>query len=578
MRAVLTCAVLGSTAALPAVSATAAAVPAPAGAAPANTPSAGPSGTSTASSVKPSTDASAWLNSVGNSWPDYWKLSFAAWTASSITGVTAHYVPVGAAAGTPDAGTSTAFVQNPSTPSGWVSSSEVSLPHLGVYEVSFDVTESDGDVDHFADAGTFTYAAKVHVGALTASRSFVTYQNRTYTITAPVTVTDPSTGATLDPTGIPVTVSDPDNPLDPGRATPSAPTDGSPSRTPRRAAPASGSVSPTRPAGRPPRTRTPSTVRTPARSRCRPRPTPPASGCSPHRRAARRRRPDRDPGVLEYQENGVWAPAPGQGIDSGAGGCGGGSTVTTAADGTFALSVNTAGAYYFCNYWDYNPFLADSDTNSSPVVVHIPVPTAISRFSVSEDAYGEAAVDGYLTGGDWGVGQAWVMLQYSPDGRTWHNVGWTQVGRTNLAYQEFAAYATYGSQSNGYWRAYYEGGADYQPAYSKAVKIYRAPTRVTGGRPSQTHVGRNGWVSFSGHVQQRLTSGVWATERGGSVTLVFRPYGSSSWYAMAKAGLNSSGGYSLGSRAPLGGTWAVVWLTPDNGHIDATGPQSYVYA
>ncbi|MGW3983418.1 hypothetical protein ACWEMN_44195, partial [Streptomyces mirabilis] len=62
------------------------------------------------------------------------------------------------------------------------------------------------------------------------------------------------------------------------------------------------------------------------------------------------------------------------------------------------------------------------------------------------------------------------------------------------------------------------------------------------------------------------------------VTLLFRPAGQKTWLSRGRVKTDGSGAYRISGKATTGGTWAVVWYTPDSAHVDAQGPQTYVHA
>jgi hypothetical protein len=538
-----------------------------------------PTDTSTSPAPTDSTPAhDDFVNSVGNYWHDHWKLQLVAGGPNPVASITAHYRLQGAPADAPEAGTSTDFVREPFYGSSWITDSAVSLPQVGVYDVSVDVTDSQGNTEHFPDAGQFTYSAKVHVGALSASRTSVDYDHRVYTLSAAVTVTDPGTGAALDPTGVVVALADPTyNGSTTAKGTVGA--DGRLSVTVNArgtsqfdqvSSEGSTAAYPYFFGGTPPTGVTVPAVQQQTRVRI-------LSGYDvdvPKGGHTTIR------GVLERKSGASWLPASGQKVWYGVGGYSDGTTAPTAADGTFQVVAGTAGFYYFATYWNYDPFLQSTDTNNAPVHVHIPVPTSIPRFTTTEDEFGEALIDGhiYIGGATFARNTASVQIQYSSDNKNWHKVGTTKIGRNDLNDDEFKCYATYGGKSNGYWRAYYPGSPDMQASYSKSVKIWRTPTKVTGGKPDHTTVHRNSVVHFGGHVYQQSTAGAWSPVKYSYAYLLFRPYNSKTWKYVTRVKTDSKGAYHLSGKATGGGTWVVVWYTPDSKHIDSSGPETYVHA
>ncbi|MEW2522927.1 hypothetical protein [Actinacidiphila alni] len=515
--------------------------------------------------------------SVGNAWSDHWKLSLSVYSETAgVAGITAHFRAHSASAETPDAATTSEFVTDP-TYGNRVSAQRVVLPAMGVYDVSVDVTDTTGNVERFADAGSFTYAARVSVGKLASDRSSVDYEHRSYTVSAPVTVTDPGTGALLDPAGVSVALTDPNGSPYDTVAVASARADGrvaAPVTVTRGITYRTASADGTATAGYPyflsGSDQVPLTV--PAKAE-----TTRIRMLSSSNINVPRGGHTTIKGVLERRVGSTWVGTPGQKIYalqpayfS--------ATVTTTANGTFSVTSGPAGAYYFCNYWDYDPFLLSTDSTRTPVYVHIPTTSRVTPFHVSEDEYGEAVIDGHLDlhGSEFANNTHSMTIQYSSNGRSWHTVGTTRIGRQGLSGDEFRTYATYGGQANGYWRAYFPGTPDYSPSYSTTVKVYRTPTRVTGGKPGHTTVRKNTYVGLGGHVQQRSTSGRWSGVSRTYAYLEFRPAGSKTWHYVSRVKTDSKGTYHLRGKATRSGTWVVVWFTTDSRHIDSNGPETYV--
>ncbi len=551
-----------------------------AGPVPSDTAGPVPSGTATSAPTESSPDPHQFeVYGVGNSWPDHWKLSLSVYSATAtVAGITARYRPHGAPADAPDAATTSDFVPNPYY-GGQVSADRPALPAMGVYDVSVDVTDSSGNVEHFPDAGEFTYAAQVSVGKLASDRSSVDYEHRSYTVSAPITVTDPSTGAVLDPAGVSVALADPEAGVPSETvAVATARADGRVAaavtvkdRVTYRTAGADGTAIAGYPYFLDTGDQTSLTV--------------PATAETTRIRILSKTDVDVPKGgrttitgVLERKVGSTWVGTPDQKIYT-MGPASFSATVRTTATGTFAVSTGTAGAYYFNNYWDYDPFLLTADSDATPVYVHVPSPSRVTPFHVSEDEYGEAVIDGHLDlhGAEFASGTHSMTIQYSSNGKTWHTVGSTRIGRSGLAGDEFMTYATYDGQANGYWRAYFPGTPDYSPSYSAAVKIYRTPTRVTGGKPSHTTVRKNTYVTFGGHLQQRSSSGAWSGISHTYAYLEFRAAGSKTWHYVTRVKTDTKGTYHLSGKATHGGTWTVVWFTSDSHHIDSSGPETYVH-
>ena len=494
---------------------------------------------------------------------------------TDITGVTAHFTPTGAPAGTPDSGTQTLV---PTTAADYldgnfVSPADVQLPALGTYDVTLDVDRTDGSVDTLAHAGVFTYAARVDVGTLSADRTNVDYDHRTVTLSAPVSVTDPGTGQTLDPTGVQVTLGSIMSSGYSGTVTGTVGADGSLTATDRpntqttrySVDTATGST-----AAYPYHllaadsaqvqvnlTQDPSRIRLTGSTNV----DAPAGGSGTLH------------GVVEREVNGAWIASPGETLDVLSQTAGyTGTTVTTGADGTFAFTSSSGDTFAFENFTHNDPYLQAVYPGPTGTI-HVPRPTSVSPFTVTEDEYGMATVTGTVQSG-YDLRGSLVEIEFSYNNSTWYNAGSIKLGNQNGS-NSFAAYGSYAANANGYWRARYEGSPDGLQSWSRSIKVFKTPTRVTGGLPNHTTVSKGQYLYFAGHVQQDTSKG-WIPVRYSYVFLLYRPYGGKTWTAESRAETSSTGAYSLRAKANARGTWAVAWVTENGGQIDSHGPMTWV--
>lgn len=540
---------------------------------PSDTPAGAPAPADSQTPTPPPADS---VTQLGNGLDDYWKTEAWILAPNAITSVTAHYVPVGSPAGTPDSATQDLVTDTVGGYLVYTSPSDVTLPALGVYDVSLDINEGDLGTEHIADAGTFTYAAKVTVGKLGEDRSTVDYDHRTVNLSAPVTVTDPSTGETLDPTGVQVGLDYSDDGYP-------AVTDGTVGADGQLAAAVQPGGSMTYQVG----SANGSTAAYPyhldsadptgvavtlVQDQSRVRITSGTNVYGVKGGTATLR------GVVERKVGSAWTATPNETIDvvSQTGRCPS-TTVKTGADGTFAFTSSCPDEYAFENFVHTDPYLQTVFPGPTGTI-NVPRPSSITSFTVTEDEYGMATVTGTVNSNDWATGAKGelVEIEFSYDNKTWHDAATFKVGDSN-GDDEFQAYGTYATWANGYWRAKYLGSPDDQPSWSTSVKVYRTPTRVTGGKPNHTTVYKNQYVYFSGHVQQRSTKNVWGPLKYSWVDLVFRPYGSKTWYYVSHVKTSSTGAYSLHGEAFEGGTWSVAWWQHGGPQIDSNGPMTYVH-
>jgi hypothetical protein len=495
---------------------------------------------------------------------------------NSLTGVTLHFRLHGAPAGAPDDAVVGGLTRVSSYWSEWGTNGAVKLPQLGLYDVSAEITDQAGHDVIVPNVGQFSYAATVVLSNLHATPSTLDFDHRTVTVTGQATITDPRTGGTIAPDHLEVGLSytgtvangmeavvNPDGTFTASGTVTSGPTlTFSPSgawgfgATPYRFTPSSATSN------------TVSITQEPTRIRL-------LTLANVYVKTA----PAMLKGVVERKVGTTWVPAPGLTVT------GGSSPATTAADGSFSAPVTWGGVYTLSTLgdppatspWQGGVYLTGS--TASPVHVHIPAPTYFSYESYSEDATGEAMFTLDLSTGSVAPipdNTESVAVQYSPDNRTWHLVGWTRIGRPGIGTDAVQFYASAGANANGYWRVYYPGDADHTSDVSSPMHLYRVPTGISGGRPSTTHAYYGQTVHFNGTLWQQR--GNWVRMKNSKVALVFRPAGSKTWYYVTGGWTNASGNFSLSTRDHRSGTWAVVYLATDTSHLDAVGPMTYVSA
>lgn len=532
----------------------------------------------TATSAPDTPTASSGMNSYGNrrrvqiwAW-DQGSTPTTTSTTTHITSVVVHYYLHGAAAGTPEAAEESDFTSDGGP---WVAQQDAQLPQLGLYDLTAELTDSAGNHVLVPNAGQFQYYAEATVTSRTASPAAVNLDHNTVTLTGMLSLVDPRDNSRLDPAGLTLDFQDqyvqsttyvsPDakGTVDStGQYTASVQVRG---ETQYRAI-SSGATAGTTPVvfvGDTAPTSTVTAIMNPTRIRI-------LSGTELY---AAQGGSATITGVIEHWSGGSWHGA-GQNTIYYTGGGYTSGQITAGSDGVFRLTTSTAGSYYFDNFWDYNPFLASTET-TTPVNVHIPVPTAISNFTATEDEYGEAVLSGNLTSNGQQVWtNRWVSVEYSGDNKHWSYIGSTQMGRSGLQGGQFFTYA-YNGTTRGYWRVHFWGTGDYSQSWSKSVAVFRFNTRITGGRPSNAHPYRNQTEYFSGYLQD-YRAGSWQNMGNTTVGLYFRPTGSRTWYWMAQGRTDSKGRYSLSAKDPAGGTWCVAFFTGSKWYVDADGPAVWV--
>ncbi|MFD8655682.1 hypothetical protein [Streptomyces mirabilis] len=283
-------------------------------------------------------------------------------------------------------------------------------------------------------------------------------------------------------------------------------------------------------------------------------------------------------GTLEYQEqDGTWHPAAGQPLTlQGAHSTQAG---TTGSDGRFSFTQDvyntpthwTVDARDHTGGWDEYLTGTSAGFDITSIVQHATLHLA----SAKVDAHSRLSVSVSADSTDAAVPGNVLYLQQSADGKT----GWTTVDRIPANPLPVARAVTLTvSNPHGYWRLFSPAATDFPAAYSNTVHTSVYATKVTGGKPNHPTVSRNSYVSFSGHVYEQGTIGPWKPVTHSYVTLLFRPAGQKTWLSRGRVKTDGSGAYRISGKATTGGTWAVVWYTPDSAHVDAQGPQTYVHA
>lgn len=166
-----------------------------------------------------------------------------------------------------------------------------------------------------------------------------------------------------------------------------------------------------------------------------------------------------------------------------------------------------------------------------------------------------------------------VYVQESADGKT----GWKTLGYIGLTGDVSSLHITGPAYNpHGYWRIYSPTAPGFAGAISNTIHAFRYATAIRGGHPSATSIRRGHTLTFTGSMWQQGT-GPWTAMHGATVALMYKPAGSTRWYVATTTRTTTSGSFSLYARDTRNATWAVVYITPDNRHIDAVGPQTYVH-
>ncbi|MEU5881129.1 hypothetical protein [Spirillospora sp. NPDC047279] len=259
------------------------------------------------------------------------------------------------------------------------------------------------------------------------------------------------------------------------------------------------------------------------------------------------------------------------------------ATTRSAADGRYAVQVTVPSS----GQWEarfnyrrdhtsvYEPGYAYAAEITS--FRHVLQPTVVKGFDAGPEPVGagsKVTVRGQVlrpraTSSRAFVARGNVTVMFSTNGRNWSvpTYGWTDVqGR-------FALTAT--AAQDGYWRAFYGGpsgnmsditGDDASYSGSDYVDV-RYRTAFTSFNASPEPVKKGATVTVGGKLNRYM--GGWKPGPGASVSLYFRPSGSSTWTRMAVVKTDGGGWFKKGFKASRDGTWGArywggaTYLTSD---------------
>ncbi|MFJ5532983.1 carboxypeptidase-like regulatory domain-containing protein [Streptomyces sp. NPDC093261] len=501
---------------------------------------------------------------------DHAHFDITAWPSgdgATVTSVTARFYPLNAPA---DAAPVLTVTDLEYLNSGvWRSPTPVVLPAFGAYRVALDVRDDHGYDVTLPKAGTVEYQQIVHFSAYKQSvPPDFDFDHRTVTVHGALTLTDPGTGQVSPFSGATVSVynnsagySRTATTAADGTFTISLDAEGAIQTTGEYEPGREDSWTHTHAYAYLSRPDYPTSEPTRIRLTSPPDVNVPAGGSATVT------------GVVERKVGGGWVPAPKTVVSLSEAQTG---HVPYVSDdqGELSIPVSQAGAFQLAV--QATDFLQQSPAED--IHVHIPQPGAqFTGLGISQDATGHGRITGHLTLGQAGpppTGTT-VQVQYSADGRTWRNAATTTVGRQGLSRDQFLCDVRQGSSANGYWRVSFLGNRDWLPVTTKAVYLWRTPTRITGGKPSTMHPAPNQKLSFSGSLQQS-SAGAWHGYGHAIVQLWFQPTGSKTWRLMSTATTDSRGQYSLGAKDPRSGTWYVAYQSPDTHHLDSASVHTWV--
>ncbi|MEV5754424.1 hypothetical protein AB0L00_41985 [Actinoallomurus sp. NPDC052308] len=276
-------------------------------------------------------------------------------------------------------------------------------------------------------------------------------------------------------------------------------------------------------------------------------------------------------GTVQRQTDAGSAPAAGVAVDLS--GCGGSlGSVTTDATGEFATKVNmlcTGAIWARAHGVLYR--LVDAYT---PTITVRQKP----RFwdiQASLDADGTVAFRGEtdLGRGTTSVANQPVAIQYSTGNGSWRTVATTRFQSSDGIFA-----TSFFTGRSGYYRASFAGNADYTPAVSSAVKLWRWNTRFDKFKVSPHSVRKNHQVTVSGTLSRAVSMTKRTGYAGRKVEVIFRFKGKKTWYHLAWAKTDKRGKFSKKVKAYGSGYYAVVFYGGSGTFSTGTDGKTYVRA
>ncbi|MDX2812045.1 hypothetical protein PV410_05655 [Streptomyces sp. PA03-5A] len=245
-------------------------------------------------------------------------------------------------------------------------------------------------------------------------------------------------------------------------------------------------------------------------------------------------------------------------------------TGTADASGNFSLAATATRTTYHYTYVKPSEYV--SGFAYAEHLVNVPTAGSYSGVTMSLDAYKKVTAKGKLAGSCW---NAQVSLQYSKNGSTgWKTLKSGSAGDSSGGKCSFSVSA-YG-YTDGYYRLYHAESDGMLAVASAKKRLHRTVTRIVSFdmTPNSPRVG--GALKARGTLQYQ-SGGKWKAYKGGKVVIVFRPKGESTWYWTVKGRTDSSGRFSLNTKAYGDGTWGA-YLEADSTHFYSESKTEYVNA
>ncbi|MCD0447924.1 hypothetical protein LO762_01755 [Actinocorallia sp. API 0066] len=228
-------------------------------------------------------------------------------------------------------------------------------------------------------------------------------------------------------------------------------------------------------------------------------------------------------------------------------------TATTDAQGRFTVTA----APRWTVTWEAVFTLADEQVFSRPVAVRVLAKALLFDFAVKHNTKQVVTAKArFKLGSDRGEGAAYtVNLQFSPDGKVWRTV---QALRPD---HEGRLAASFRQAAPGWWRMSFPGSAEYAPAVTKVVKVWRWKTSITGLKvtPRKLKVGKK--ITITGTLKRFNAKNKKkpVPYAGRKVTAIFKCAHGDSWYSAVTAKTTKKGTFTLRPKTWCDAKFQVVF-------------------
>ncbi|MFJ5305659.1 hypothetical protein [Streptomyces sp. NPDC088350] len=498
---------------------------------------------------------------------------------SPLTHITAHFYPLDAPAGDPEAGSTEDFTQysgQDATSGVW--RAPVHLADLGDYRVTVDLEDASGaTVTGALSPHTLRYQTLVTIPELTATPTVPDYLHQQVSVTGSALATDPRHPDTPTPAAdVPVDIE-----TGRGRVSATTTADG---RFTAAFVPTQTSIDLT--AGPEASVNYPGAIDLLSpKQYLHTTQAPVRFTASTHVLNLKQGATGTVTGRAEIQTTAGWQPLPSTtitlfGLDAHNRPAFVVGETATDSHGSYTLHVSSYNAAPAAELMAGTGDMPFQQVATEPFSLHVAYTT---HLDMSADLNDEASlkVSGYVYYEDarahWPT-KPTVTLQYSKDGRSgWKNATTLPITirHNKPQFEEDFAGTFTAPNTNAYWRARFNGNPDLATSTTKPVHLYRYATRITGFHATPDPVRRNQWISFTGTLQYK--NGTTWKPLGESPALYFKPRGSTTYHFVADLGTDKHGHLNDMETAKQDGTWAVTFNRQTGDHyLRSTRVTDYV--